>query len=190
MAIRVKVNLASEPFRRDRPMLAASAVVGLLLVALLAMLVAIAFAQRGQETETRVAIDGLRRQMQTLGAEQAKFEQILRRPENAEVLDKVLFINTLLYRKGISWTKIFADLEEVVPHNVRVISVRPQVNAQNDVLLDMVVGAQSQAPVIDMLKRLESSPQFGQTAVHNWLPPAQTEPLFRYRISVSYGQKL
>jgi hypothetical protein len=31
---------------------------------------------------------------------------------------------------------------------------------------------------------------FGATAVHSSLPPAQTEPLFRYRISVNYAQKL
>lgn len=190
MAVRIRINLASEPFRRDRLMLASSTVVGVLLVVLLAMLAAIAFAQQGQEAETRVADGQLRRQLQSLNAEQSKLEGVLRKPQNAEVLDKVLFVNTLLYRKGISWTRIFSDLEEVVPHNVRLISVRPQVNAQNDVLLDMVVGAQSQAPVIDMLKRLETSPQFGQTAVHNWLPPAQTEPLFRYRITVSYAQKL
>lgn len=188
--MRVSVNLSSEPFRRDRPILVASTAVGIVLVILLGMFVALAIAQRGQEAETRLAIDQLRRQLQSLNAEQAKLESALQRPENAEVLDKVLFINTLLYRKGISWTKIFSDLEQVVPHNVRLISVRPQVNAQHEVLLDMLVGAQSQAPVIDMLKRLESSPLFGETAVHNWLPPAQTEPLFRYRISVNYGQKL
>ena len=112
------------------------------------------------------------------------------RPENARVFDEVLFINSLLYRKGISWTRIFSDLEEVVPHNVRLISVRPQVNAQNQILLEMVVGAQSQVPVIDMLKRMENSALFGATAVHNWLPPAQTEPLYRYRVSVNYAQKL
>jgi type IV pilus assembly protein PilN len=101
-----------------------------------------------------------------------------------------LFINSLLYRKGISWTKIFSDLEGVIPHNVRLIAIRPQVNAQNEVLLDMTVGAQSQLPVIDMLKRLEGSPLFGSTQVHNWLPPSQTEPLYRYRVTVSYGRTL
>jgi hypothetical protein len=44
--------------------------------------------------------------------------------------------------------------------------------------------------VIEMLKRMESSALFGATAVHNWLPPAETEPLYRYRVSVNYGQKL
>ncbi len=78
----------------------------------------------------------------------------------------------------------------MIPHNVRLIAIRPQVNAQNEVLLDMTVGAQSQLPVIEMLKRLEGSPLFGSTQVHNWLPPSQTEPLYRYRVTVSYGRTL
>lgn len=186
----VNVNLSSEPFRRDRPILVASSFVGLLLAGLLAMLISLATIERGHAADTHAAISEIEKQLQTMTAEQAQLEATLERPENAEVLDLVAFVNTLLYRKGISWTKIFSDLADVVPHDVRLISVRPQVNARNEILLDMVVGSQSQAPVVEMLKRMESSPMFGNTAVHNWLPPAQTEPLYRYRVSVNYAQKL
>jgi len=188
--MRVKINLASEPFRKDRPILFASTVVGLALAGLLAMLVSLAFFERGEAAQTRVAIGELERELRELSGEQARLESVLQRPANAVVFNEVVFINSLLYRKGISWTKIFSDLEQVVPHNVRLVSVRPQVNARNQIQLEMVVGSQAQAPVIEMLKRMEGSPLFGATAVHNWLPPAQNEPLFRYRVSVNYGQKL
>ncbi len=188
--MRVTVNLASEPFRRDRSMLAASVIVGVALAAVLSMLTSLAVVERGTAAQSRRDIAVLERQVQQLSGEQSKLEQALRRPENAEVLNKVLFINSLLYRKGISWTKIFSDLEAVMPFNVRLISIRPQVDSQNNVLLDMVVGSQTQTPVIDMLKRMEQSPSFGETEVHNWMPPSQTEPLWRYRVTVSYGQKL
>jgi type IV pilus assembly protein PilN len=187
--MRIGINLASEPFRRDRPMLAASTAVGVVLVLTLGLLALVAVSERGQESETREAIGRLEREIRRLEGEQRQLEAVLQRPENAEVLDKVLFINTLIYRKGISWARMFADLEEVVPHNVRLIAVRPQVSPRNEVVLEMVVGSQNQPPVIEMLKQLEQSPQFGDTAVHNWLPPAQTEPLYRYRISVNYAQK-
>ena len=78
-----------------------------------------------------------------------------------------------------------------MPHNVRLVSVRlPQINSKNEVLLEMMVGAERQEPVIEFLKRLGESPLFGATDVHNSLAPTQNEPLYRYRISVSYGQKL
>jgi len=185
----ITINLASEPFRRDRPMVAASVAVGLALGGLLAMLVSLAILERGTAAQTRQDIAQFQRRLQRLNDEQGRMEADLRRPENAAVLDQVLFINSLLYRKGISWTRIFSDLEGVMPHNLRLISIRPQVNGRNDVLLDMVVGAQSQLPVIEMLKQMESSPLFGSTEVHNWLPPSQTEPLYRYRVTVNYGRQ-
>ena len=57
-------------------------------------------------------------------------------------------------------------------------------------LIEKGAMAKSGEPVINMLRRLESAPQFGPTTVHNWLPPSQTEPLYRYRVSVQYAQKL
>jgi len=188
--MRTTINLASEPFRRDRPMVAASVAVGLVLSATLVMLASLAFLERGTAAQTRQDIAALNRGLGGLNEEQARLEDALRQPENAEALGKVLFINSLLYRKGISWTKIFSDLEGVMPYNVRLISIRPQVNARNEVLLDMVVGAQSLPPVIELLRRMEGSPLFGSTEVHNTQPPSQTEPLYRSRVTVNYGQKL
>jgi len=59
------------------------------------------------------------------------------------VLERSVFLNAVLYRKGISWTRIFADLEKTVPYNVKVLAIRPSVNSQNEVMLDMTVGADS-----------------------------------------------
>ncbi|HUS05217.1 MAG TPA: hypothetical protein VMZ52_02905 [Bryobacteraceae bacterium] len=188
--MRIPVNLASQPFRRDRPMLIASALVGILLAGLLCMLIFLAVSERNRARDARELIGRLNGQLRTLAAEQARLDTVLRQPQNAEVLDRSQFVNALLQRKALSWTKIFSDLERVVPHNVRLISVRPQINSQNDVLLDMVVAAQNGEPVVNMLMQLESSPVFGATTIHSSLPPSQSDPNFRYRVSVSYAQKL
>src|ERR1700730_12688557 len=124
MAIRVPLNLASEPFRRDRPMLVASTALGVALVALLAFQISTIVHERHQAADIRTAIGRLNAQLRTIGTEQAKLNATLRRPENAEVLERSLFLNTLIERQGISWSKIFADLEKVLPYNVRLVSVR------------------------------------------------------------------
>jgi type IV pilus assembly protein PilN len=186
--MRIALNLSSEPFRRDRPMVVASVATGVFLIGLLGMLVFLAVQKSGQATEARQEIAGLRKEVADLNREQARLEAQLQKPENIAVLDRVLFINTLLYRKGISWTKVFSDLEGVLPYNVRLVSIRPQVDSRNEIFLNMVVGSQTQPPVIEMLKRLENSPLFGFVEVHTWLPPGQNEPLFRYQVSVNYGR--
>lgn len=188
--MKIPINLASQPFRRDRPMIVASIVTGLLLAATLAALVSLAMADRARFADTRRNLDQLDAQIRKANAEQARLEAVLRQPENAEVLERSLFLNALLFRKGISWTRIFADLEHTLPHNVRLISVRPFVNAQNQITLEMNVGAESPEPIIALLKALEESPLFGSVYQHTFLPPSQSEPLYRYRVSVNYAQKL
>ena len=189
--MRVPINLSSEPFRRDRPILVASGICAVLLTGLLGILVFLIVSERGQMKQTRTSVERLRSQLGSMATEQAKLDATLRQPANAEVLERSLLLNTLLERKSISWTGIFADLEGVMPPNVRLISVRlPQINSQNEVMLDMVVGAKEPGPVIDFLKRLEESPRFGTVEGHSSLPPSQNEPLYRYRVSVNYAQKL
>jgi type IV pilus assembly protein PilN len=184
------INLASQPFRRDRPMIAASIAVAVLLAGTLAALISLGLTDRTQSADTRANIAKLEKQVRKITAEQARLDAVLRQPENAEVLERSLFLNALLYRKGISWTRIFADLEKTLPHNVRLISVRPYVNGRNEVTLDMNVGSESPEPIIAMLKALEESPLFGSVYQHSSLPPTQSEPLYRYRVSVNYAQKL
>ena len=191
MAIRVPINVASEPFRRDRPMLVALSAGCIALAIVLAFEISTITSQRHQAADTRVAIDRISAQLRVVGNEQSKLDATLRQPENAEVLERSLFLNTLIERKAISWTRIFADLEKVMPYNLRLVSVRlSEVDSQNQVLLDMTVSSKEVAPVLDLLKRMEASPQFGPTSVVNSLPPSQTDPYYRYHVTVSYAQKL
>jgi hypothetical protein len=64
------------------------------------------------------------------------------------------------------------------------------VDSNNQVLLDMVVGARDFPPVLELLRRLAGSPQFGPASVPTTTPPSQTDPFYRYHVTVSYAQKL
>jgi type IV pilus assembly protein PilN len=190
-SMRAPINLASEPFRKDRALTAISYVLAGVLTVLLVFLITMVVSQRNQMAGERGEVAKLEEQLRKLTSERTSIEATLRKPENEVVFERNVLLNTLILRKGISWTRIFADLEKVMPGNVRLIAVRlPQINNQNRVLLDMTVGAQDQGPILDLLKRLESSPVFGATTVHTFQPPSQNEPLYRYRVSVSYAQKL
>jgi Tfp pilus assembly protein PilN len=189
--MRIPINLASEPFRKDRPMVVASSALAVVLAGLLVVQGYLILSERTRMRETRGEIARLSDQADKMAREQAQLDGVLRQPANAEVLERSLLLNALVERKSISWTRIFSDLEGVVPYNVRLIQVRlPQINSRNEVSLDMTVGAMDPGSVIQFIKRLEASPLFGPATVHTTLPPSQNEPLFRYRISVDYGQKL
>lgn len=187
--MKIPINLSSEPFRRDRPWVVATIALSSLLLVTLAALTYLAIAGRDEALDARLEVQKAREQLDALTKIQGALQQQLYQPQNAEVIDRSVFLNKLLLRKGISWTKIFADLEKVLPYKVRIIQVRPAITSSNDVYLEMDVASQSSEPVIDMLMRMESSEQFGATHVATWLPPSQTEPMYRYRVNVNYGQK-
>jgi type IV pilus assembly protein PilN len=188
--MKIPINLASQPFRRDRAMLAGSIALSLILVGTLGALISLILADRALLADVRSDVDSLNRQIRAATAEQGRLDGVLRRPENAEVLERSVFLNALLYRKGISWTRIFADLEKTIPYNVKVLAIRPSVNSRNEVMLDMTVGADSPEPVIQLYRALEESPLFGSVVEHSSLPPTQSDPLYRYRMTVIYAQKL
>lgn len=188
--MRVPINLAREPFRRDRPVLIASVAGCAVLLVLLLVLTSIAITQRQESHDTRVRLDGVNAQLSRMRAEQAKLDIQMRQPVNAVVLDRSILINDIIRRKAISWTRIFSDLGTVLPPNVRVTVIRPQVNSKDELSLDMTVESESPEQVIGFISKLEGSDVFGSTEVSTWSPPTQNDPFYHYRLSVNYAQKL
>jgi type IV pilus assembly protein PilN len=188
--MRVPVNLAREPFRNDRPMLVGSAFLAVVLAATLAFLVSMSISERRQSEDTQAALARTNAQLAGIRAQQTRLDALMRLPGNEVVLDRSVLLNTLIKRKAISWTKIFSDLQTVLPENVRVLTIRPTVNAQDQLFLDMTVAADSPEPVIGFIAKLEGSDVFGSTAVSGIVPPSQTDAFYRYRLSVNYAQKL
>jgi type IV pilus assembly protein PilN len=188
--MKFSVNLATQPYRKDRPILVASGAVAVLMIGCLVLLISFAVADHRRSAVTRRVIARLDQQVARTAKEQSRLDAELREPENAEVLERSVFLNALLYRKGISWTKVFSDLEKVLRPNLRMINIRPQVVSENQVYLEMTLGSDSLPPVIETLTRFESSDVFGTTTLYGTVPPSQSDPLYRCRVSVNYAQKL
>ena len=188
--MRIPIILARDPFRRDRPMLIGSAFAGLLLAGTLVLLISLAVTERRETRDTQAMLTRVNRRLNAIRGEQNKLDAAMRQPGNEVVLDRSVLLNTLIRRKAISWTKIFADLDTVTPPNVRILSIRPTINAQGGLFLEMQVVADSQEPIIAFVAKLEGSDVFGSTAVSSIAPPSQTNPFHRYQLTVNYAQKL
>ena len=187
--MKIPINLASRPFRKDRAMVVASLGVCVVLLGTLGMLISLALADRDQYADLRGEINRLNRRIRTVQTDQATLDAVLHKEENAEVLVGSLFLNSLLKRKGISWTRIFADLEEIVPYDVKVLQIRPTVSGQV-VSLDLLLGSETPPPLIELLRKFGESPIFSNPDPKTMQSPSQSEPLYRFRLSVDYAQKL
>ena len=129
--MRIPINLASEPFRRDRPVLLATGLgAALLAVVLCGLLYSDRRRPQRAGRHARAQVNHLNQELTAISTEQARLDATLRQPANASVLERSLLLNTLVERKSVSWTRIFADLEAVMPPNVRLIQVRlPQIDS-------------------------------------------------------------
>jgi Tfp pilus assembly protein PilN len=188
--VKYSINLASQPFRRDRAMVAASvAVIALLAGTLIALFVFIQ-QDRQQLAGLRQSIARLNRQVSAASKDQAQLDAVMRQPQNASVLEWSALINTLIYHKAISWSKLLADLEKTLPPDVKVVQIHPAIDAQNHVRLEMMLGSVKPAPLFEAIRALENSPAFGTVTPNTVSPPTQSEPLYRYRLTVNYAQTL
>ncbi|MGH9593510.1 MAG: hypothetical protein ACRD5L_10495, partial [Bryobacteraceae bacterium] len=91
--MRIPINLASEPFRRDRAQMAAYGICGVVLIALLGVMAFLIVNERDRAKETRVAVENLNSELRRITAEQAQADATLREPANAEVLQRSILLN-------------------------------------------------------------------------------------------------
>ena len=190
------INLASHPFRRERAQNAAFGLICVVLICSLMIMISLILHSRAQAADLRRGIDADTAELRRLEREQAQFSTFLAKPENADVFAKNTFLNELIARRAVSWTRVFKDLETVLPLDMRLVGVRlPQVATEdssgaNRVQLDMEVGADRPDVIIELLKRLQTSPLFGAAKMVAQQPPTQNDRLYRYRVTVEYAQNL
>ena len=192
----IEINLASDPFRRERAdNLTFTLLCGVLLCSLGVMLGLILHA-RSQASDLRRQIAGEETQLAALRRQQSGYQSVLTKPENAGTFAYSVFMNQIIARRAVSWTRVFQDLGTVMPTNVRLLAIRlPQVDSEDEtsagrVELDMVVGTTKPEAVIGLFKNLQKSALFGPASLVSQNPPAQNDPLYKYRVTVPYDQKL
>jgi Tfp pilus assembly protein PilN len=159
------LNLSTQPFPAYR--LATIALVSILAVLVVGTIwQASGFVQysnlarsiRPVERESRV-------EAEALGKRVAELETPLNRPESTAKLNEIGFLNHLILRKNLSWTKLFAVLEEIVPNNVHFTNLTPNIGANGTVTLSLGVRARSIADVTEFVRRVEKSPLFENVIV-------------------------
>ncbi len=190
------INIASHPFRRERAQNLAIGLVCALLVCSFLVALSLIVTSRRHAEDIRREINSEQAELQQLRYQEGGFATFLAKPDNADVFSRNVFLNELIARRAVSWTVVFRDLEKTLPANMRLEGLRlPQVSGQdstgtNRVMLDMVVGTAQPETFIELLKRLQQSPLFGDAQVLGQQPPTQNDPLFKFRVTVAYAQKL
>jgi type IV pilus assembly protein PilN len=170
--MRLDINLASQPYEDARQFwlrwgtaLAASVV---LTLALLAITVTGWFNARRDHAK----IAEFQAQIAQRDRKRQEAEEFLNRPENRNTRDQSQFLNQLIERKSLSWTRVLENLEKVMPARVHLISIHPELDEDNQLTLKMAVAGDSRERAIELARRMEDSGHFTQTYIESESPAA------------------
>jgi len=111
----------------------------------------------------RQTIRHLQQQIAERDRERAQAQMFLELEINRSTRDQSQFLNGLIQRKAFSWTHVFEDLERVMPNSLHVVSLKPELNEQNQLELEMKVAADNRAGAVDLVHRMEGSRHFQRT---------------------------
>jgi Tfp pilus assembly protein PilN len=158
--MRLDINLATHPYEDAREFWArwglGVGVLGLLTLVLISLAVH-GWVKAGRD---RQSIRHLEQQIEEKDRERAQAQAFLELDINRSTRDQSQFLNGLIQRKAFSWTRVFEDLERVMPTSVHVVSLKPELSDQNQLELEMKVAGDNRAGPIELVHRMEGSTHF------------------------------
>jgi len=130
------------------------------LVVITAVLVGYILHQRAETRDVDRQIAQAKQEIAALDREKAQAQAILNQPQNREVADQSAFLNSLFARKALSWTRVFTEMEKMMPPAIHVVSMKPEFNRDNQLVLHVVVATSSRDKAVELVKRMEKSAHF------------------------------
>lgn len=175
------LNLASRPYRDYRPVYAVVVVTSLLIAFLMLNNIDTYYryvretrTQRGEIAQVEAQIEQERRR-----AEQAANQ--MRGIDLVRLSRQTKFVNTQLAERAFSWSELLERLEEVVPSDVRILSIAPNFNENGMVTLALTGEAKRADGMTVLLARLQRSTWFANPFPDN----EHLEPTGGYRFGMT-----
>jgi type IV pilus assembly protein PilN len=97
--------------------------------------------------------------------EKGAAQALLSLPQNRVTRDRSQFLNDLFQRKAFSWTKVFEDMEQVMPARLHVVSIHPEMGEDNQLEIKLQVAGESRDRALELVRRMEASKRFQQTHI-------------------------
>lgn len=164
--MRLNINLATKPYLDVRRVLTRWGSLVLLLALCTAGLLWKAVVNWREASEVNAKIAVLRTEIAALDRQHEHALALLRQPQNVPVLNTSRFLNGLIARKSFSWTRVFMQLEQIMPPRLHVVSISPELQpATNTVEVHLTVAGTSREAALELVKRLEESPSFREARI-------------------------
>src|SRR5579864_3609409 len=163
--MRVDINLATQPYEDARRFWLrwGRALVALGILTLLLLLMTVN-GWIGARNDRRL-IRKYEQQSAERDKEKADAQALLNLPQNSSTRDRSQFLNDLFQRKAFSWTRAFENLEQVMPPRLHVVSIHPELSADNELEIKLIVAGDTREHALDLVSKMEASQHFHDTYI-------------------------
>ncbi len=172
--MKVRLNLATSPLENNRRFVLGSGLLGGAALVALVMLSSSAFGNWNANRNVRNEMADLNQKMREFRGQRKELDEFFKRPESRKVMDRAAFLNGLIEQRSFPWTKMFTDLERLLPVGVRVVSISPRM-AGGRVEVKLSIGAQSDEGKLKFIETLEQSTEFERIQVLSETRPTRPE---------------
>lgn len=168
--MRIRLNLATAPAETNRRFVLGTGALGLIGLAALGVLSWQTYTAWHRDRAHRALMAQLNAQMTQLAHERRGLEEFFTKSETLQLRDRAGFLNGLIEQRSFPWTKMFMDLEHVLPEGVHVVSITQRM-ISGRVEVKLVVGAASDETKLQFLRALEGSKEFSRIQLLSELHP-------------------
>ena len=165
--MKVPVNLATKPMETHRRFLTFSGISVVLSALSFLGLGSHVYAVRKADAAFHLESEQLTREIALLTDQREQVDRFFLLPENTKLHDRASFINSIIDSQSFNWTRMFLDLELVLPGGVRVINIEPRQANGQAATVKLTVGALSEAAKQGFLEALERSDAFSHVELTN-----------------------
>lgn len=163
-------NLAAQPRLNTRPVVVLSVAALVLAAVLGAVNLRLYLATNRTLAEQIRQLETLRNREAALESELSTHLAALEGVPWKGLSARVRTVNLLLSQQQFSWTELLSDLGEVLPWQVRVVSVSPS-STEEGLTLAMTVVSRERGAFLELLDNLVADPRFGKPQ-----PISETQP--------------
>ncbi len=127
----VDINLASNPFRNDKPIWAVLGLFGALALGFTGYNAWAYLTAGSRQAQLEQEIAGHRKRMHEMKAEADALQAALAKVDEETLSSQAEFVSSILDQRNFSWTHLFNALETTTPWDVKLLSIRPQFEVIN-----------------------------------------------------------
>jgi type IV pilus assembly protein PilN len=158
--MRTRINLATQPYENVRRFWLLWGLALIVVAGITAGLVYAAVNNWRESHRVQRLVAQERATLARLDEQEKKDLELLNSPGNRDVKERSEFLNSLLQRKGFSWTQIFSDMEKVMPDHLHVLTITPILTEDGQIELRVNVAGDSRIKAIELIQNMERSQPF------------------------------